>query len=253
MTRGSISFDRIADRYDETRGGEQRGQHVAAHIEPHVGEARRILEVGVGTGVVATALGRLGRPAVGIDLSAEMLSRAHERLGSRVAQADAHALPVPTEAVDAAYLVWVLHLVAEPRAVMAECARVLRPHGRLIAVAGHPRVERAGDMTEHNNALDTLRKSRRDTAEAIVGWATAAGLERVASSELEETFHQTPAGYADVLEKRTFSFIWDLDDGTWNEVVQPVIDSLRALPEPARPREVVFRRDLLVFEKPEGR
>ena len=104
----SISFDRIADRYDETRGGEQRGDTLAADIDPYLGDAERVLEVGVGTGIVAAGLGRLGRPVVGVDIAAEMLARAHERLGSRVARADAHALPVPTASVDGAYLVWVL-------------------------------------------------------------------------------------------------------------------------------------------------
>ena len=85
MTRKSISFDRIADRYDETRGGERRAQHVAAEIDPYLRDARRVLELGVGTGIVAAAMGRLGRTVVGVDISAEMLSRAHARLGSRVA------------------------------------------------------------------------------------------------------------------------------------------------------------------------
>jgi hypothetical protein len=93
------------------------------------------------------------------------------------------------------------------------------------------------------------RGSRRDTAEAITEWGTAAGLVRIADRELVDTFQQAPADLADVLEKRTFSFVWDLDDVTWNEVVQPVIDGLRALPEPTRPRQLVHHRDVLVFEK----
>src|SRR4029077_20612649 len=101
----SISFDRIADRYDETRGGERRGQHVAGQIDPYLGDGDRILEVGVGTGVVAASLRALGRNVVGIDISAEMLSRAHARLGSRIARADAHHLPIPRSTVDAVYLV----------------------------------------------------------------------------------------------------------------------------------------------------
>jgi ubiquinone/menaquinone biosynthesis C-methylase UbiE len=245
----SISFDRIADRYDETRGGVRRGELLAAEIDPFLGAARQVLEVGIGTGIVAAAFRGLGRIVVGVDLSAEMLIRAHDRLGSRVARADAHALPLPAASVDAAYLVWVLHLVADPATVLAECERVLRPGARLAIVAGHPRTEDAEDMTGYNNALNTLRKGRRDTADAIREWASASGLTSVAYRELVETHLSAPSEYAEVLEKRTFSFIWDLDDRTWNDVVQPVIDGLRALPEPARRRQVTFRRDLLVFER----
>jgi ubiquinone/menaquinone biosynthesis C-methylase UbiE len=249
VSRGSISFDRIADRYDETRGGERRGHLMAAEMEPYLGDSRRVLEVGVGTGIMAAAFTRLGRTVVGVDISAEMLSRAHERLGSLVGRADGHALPLPAASVDAAYLVWVLHLVADPAAVVAECARVLAPGGRLLIVAGHPRSDRAEDMTAYYNALDRLRKNRPDTVDAITEWATAAGLRHFAYRELEETSQSSPADYVDVLEKRTFSFTWDLDDRTWNEIVQPVIDGLRALPDPTRQREIVFHRDLLVFEK----
>jgi ubiquinone/menaquinone biosynthesis C-methylase UbiE len=245
----SISFDRIADRYDETRGGEQRGQAIAAEIEPHLGAARRILEVGVGTGVVSKAFDALGRTVVGVDISAEMLTRAHSRLGSRVARADGHTLPVPSATVDAAYLVWVLHLVADPPSVIAECARVLRGGGALVAVAGRVHADYA-DMTAHNDALDTLRNDRPDTAEAVAEWATAAGLHTIAHRELNESHEATPAQFADVLERRVFSFLWDVDDQTWSDVVQPAIDGLRALPDPTRPRPVVQHRDLLAFEKP---
>ena len=245
----SISFDRIADRYDETRGGEQRGDVLAADIDPYLGDAERVLEVGVGTGIVAAAFGRRGRPIVGIDIAAEMLARAHERLGPRVARADAHALPVPTGIVDGAYLVWVLHLVADPAAVIAECARVLRRGTRLVVIAGHPRTDDAGDMTEYTVALDKMRRHRPDNADAVVEWAEAAGLERLDHKELVETHSSSPADFADVIEKRSFSWIWDLDEQTWNEVVQPVIDGLRALPEPTRGRSVTLRRDLLAFTR----
>jgi len=248
VTKQSVSFDRIADRYDETRGGEQRGQLVAAEIEPYLARATPVLEVGVGTGIVAAALGRLGRTVVGIDISAEMLSRAHARLGSRIARADAHDLPVPASAVDTAYLVWVLHLVAEPDQVIAECARVLRPSGRIVVVTGRPRTQ-AEDMGGYEAVLDGLREGRRDTGGAVIQWATAAGLELVTRRELEDEHPASPAEYADVIEHRTFSFLWDLDDETWANVVQPAIDGLRALPEPTRPRRVIHRRNLLVFEK----
>ncbi|MBV8296215.1 MAG: methyltransferase domain-containing protein [Acidimicrobiia bacterium] len=247
VTSTSISFDRIADRYDETRGGERRGQLLAAEIDPWLGPGSRILEIVVGTGIVATALARLGRGVVGVDISAEMLGRAHVRLGSRVARGDAHALPTPSGAVDAAYFVWVLHLVGDPAAAVAEAGRVLRSGGRLVVVAGRPWTE-ADDMTEHNEALDGLRKNRGDTAEATAEWAAGAGLRGIEHRQLEEVFQQKPAELADALEKRTFSFLWDLDEDTWTDVVQPAIDGLRCLPEPTRPRRVVHHRDLLVFE-----
>src|SRR5438270_11795507 len=99
-------------------------------------------------------------------------------------------------------------------------------------------------MTDHNQALDDLRKNRPDTAKATTEWAAAADLERIVHRELEEVFQQRPVDLADALEKRTFSFLWDLDDRTWARVVQPTIDGLRSLPDSTRPRRVVHHRHL---------
>ncbi len=244
----SISFDRIADRYDESRGGEGRGQVMATEIEPYLAGASRVVEIGVGTGVVAAGLARLGHNVVGVDISADMLSRAHARLGARVARADGRSLPLRTDSIDAVYLVWVLHLVGDPSAVVAECARVLRPSGRLVVVAGLVHTE-PNDMAEHERRLDALRKRRPDTAESVSTWASASDLVLVDQRQLQETFEHSPADHADALEQRAASFLWDLDTATWAEVVQPVIDGLRGLLDPTRARRVVQYRDFLVFSR----
>jgi ubiquinone/menaquinone biosynthesis C-methylase UbiE len=244
----SICFDRIAARYDDTRGGLRRGSLFAALLDPHLGDARCILEVGVGTGVVATALTERGRTVVGIDLSAAMLERAKERLGPRVTRADAQHLPVGSQRVDAAYLVWVLHLVADPAAVLRECARVLAPGGTLLVIAGPPRTH-AEDMTDVTVPLDRLKSTRlrKDTVENVAAWATANGLQQRGVAETDHVFDQSPAELARDIENRVFSFLWDLDERTWNESAQPVVDALRSLPDPDRPRRASHRSDIHIF------
>ena len=91
----SLSFEPIADRYDATRGGEQRGQRTAANLAPLLDPAAPVLEVGIGTGIVALALRQLGFTVVGVDLSPAMAQRARRRLGPVVAVADAAQLPSP--------------------------------------------------------------------------------------------------------------------------------------------------------------
>ena len=107
-------------------------------------------------------------------------------------------------------------------------------------------------MSEFEAVLHGLRETRRDTGDAVTQWGTAAGLDLVTRREMVDEHPASPNEYADVVEQRTFSFLWDVDDKTWTTVVQPVIDGLRTLPDPTRPRRVVHRRDLLVFQKGRG-
>jgi ubiquinone/menaquinone biosynthesis C-methylase UbiE len=127
----SISFDRAAAIYDETRGGERRGQLTAEALAPLFAHSGLTLEIGIGTGLVGAAPQAAGRRVVGIDISIQMLQRAKGR-GLSVARADGLALPFASGAVDDAYSVWVLHLVADPAAVVREVMRVLRPGGRYV-------------------------------------------------------------------------------------------------------------------------
>src|SRR5687768_8365818 len=115
----SVSFDRIADRYDETRGGDKRGRELSGEVARWLvpGPA---LEVGVGTGLVAAGLTARGVPVTGVDLSPAMLARARARLGATVAVGDAMALPVASGSVANVYFVWVLHLVGDVPATIAE-------------------------------------------------------------------------------------------------------------------------------------
>ncbi|MGH3657634.1 MAG: class I SAM-dependent methyltransferase, partial [Micromonosporaceae bacterium] len=104
----SVSFDRVADVYDATRGGLTRGRRIAADIAPSLVPGIT-LEVGVGTGVVSRGLTELGHRMIGVDISQAMLAKAHARLGPVVARADASALPVPGGRVGNVVFVHVLH------------------------------------------------------------------------------------------------------------------------------------------------
>src|SRR5690349_5750214 len=90
----SISFDRIAERYDATRGGERRGTQLAADIAPLLEHSEPVFEVGAGTGVISLGLRRHGFATFGLDISGQMLARAYERLGPTLIQGDAMHLPL---------------------------------------------------------------------------------------------------------------------------------------------------------------
>jgi ubiquinone/menaquinone biosynthesis C-methylase UbiE len=144
--RSSLSFERIADRYDATRGGEQRGRRTAASLAPLLDPVWPVVEIGIGTGVIALGLRELGFAVVGVDLSPAMTQRARRRLGPVVAVADAAHLPVADAAIEQAVSIWLLHLVADRAAVMAEVARALRPGGRYLVSSARVGVPPTDDI-----------------------------------------------------------------------------------------------------------
>ena len=70
----SVDFGALADSYDAARGGAARGNAIEANST--------LLEVGIGTGVVAAALQQLGHNIFGADISEEMLSKAAKHIPS---------------------------------------------------------------------------------------------------------------------------------------------------------------------------
>jgi ubiquinone/menaquinone biosynthesis C-methylase UbiE len=247
-SRESVSFDRIADRYDETRGGEKRGRELSGEVAKWLVPGTS-LEVGVGTGLIAQGLTDRGASVVGVDISPAMLARAHARLGPRVAIGDAMALPVATGSVANVYFVWVLHLVGDVGATLAEAARVLRPGGRVIVLHGTPR-----QRTELDEALAPLapfRTIRQDETDTIAELARGMGLTEVHRGYTEGyPLRESPAYVAEQMERKTWSWLWKLDETQWQSVAVPTIAALRAMPDPDREREFLTDQPILVLSRP---
>ena len=112
----------------------------------------------------------------GVDLSREMLAVARanlERAGlshCMVRQGDITQLPLPADSADAVTLHQVLHYAADPAAVVAEAARILRRGGRLVVV----------DFAPHDQEILRDQHAHRRLGFAddeVAGWFAAAGLE----------------------------------------------------------------------------
>lgn len=247
--RSSRSFDRIADRYDDRRGGTERGVVLAADIEPWLSPGT-VLEVGVGTGVVSVALRALGLTVFGVDLSGGMLRHARQRLGPTVAQADATALPFADASVDNVVFVTALHAIGDVYGAIEEAARVVRPGGRVVAVHGIPR--RMPDDDDMNAAvapLAPLRDDRPDTAPTLDAAAAAADLRPAGVAWVASTgFAESPNEFATTIEERQWSYLWNVDDSTWRSVVLPVVERLRALHDPDRPRAYRLSPRLVAYQ-----
>jgi SAM-dependent methyltransferase len=237
----------MADRYDETRGGTRRGGIVAQAVATHL-KGHDVLEIGVGTGLVAAALAAGGRSVVGVDLSLPMLRHAHARLGAVVAQGDGYALPVRAGAVDSVVIVWVVHLVPDSGAFLADAARVLRPGGRIVVVSSGHIVEH-DEITRLSFGLAERIRPRPGDGPEELARVTSDRLAVVAADFTpSDTWQTSPDDEADRIEQRVWSSLWDVDDELWAREVTPVVRALRALPEPQRPRRHRSRHQITVLE-----
>jgi ubiquinone/menaquinone biosynthesis C-methylase UbiE len=250
--RESINFDRIADRYDATRGGEGRGRRLGADLACHLRAACPVVEIGIGTGVVALALRDLAFGVRGLDISAEMLARARERVGNVVVRGDATQLPLRSSCIHQAYSVWVLHLVADVRRVMDEMVRVLRPGGRYFVMDGR-------GYDEPQNAIDEIwmelesALGRSVPARRVLGFAEHAKDAGLSVVEVVPTGPYpvlvTATTAADNIESRAHSWTWSIPDGEWEPAARKAVAKLRALPNADEPVTRNDFQEILVLER----
>lgn len=134
-----VAYRRWAPVYDHTFGKvSNEGRRSAVQfINTRSGS---VLEVGVGTGL---SLGDYNRhlEITGIDLSPEMLEKAHERVAEQsltnvkgLYEMDAGNLSFADNSFDTTVAMYVITVVPEPEKVMRELARVTKPGGEVILV-----------------------------------------------------------------------------------------------------------------------
>lgn len=177
-----LSYDDEAERYDATRGGQERARAAAAAVAELVPGTGTAVDVAGGTGSVSAELGRLGWSVLVADTSAGMLRVAGRRLPGRVLQATATRLPLRSASVDLVTTIWLLHLlrVSEADQVVAEAARVLRPGGAFVTTVdkdlAHGRARRTNG--DHRERIEQVARRLGLTAtgstmfEATTQWAS---------------------------------------------------------------------------------
>lgn len=259
MTQGkrSTDYDPIAEHYDETRGGLDRGRRQARLLASLLNSAQDVLDIGCGTGVVGLGLVELGYRVTGVDLSGAMLRQALDRLDGRAVNGDAGSLPFAGGSFAQAYSVWVLHHVADIASVLREVARLLAPGGRYIVIP-------AGSDTfgEPDPALAIMEAMRRRLTRLERGWlgtaddlpplAAAAGLRVAAVHELgPHSYEESPETLASGIANRAYSYLQGVDEDAWKREVEPAIAAIRALPDADRAVKHWTRAfPMVVLERP---
>ena len=143
-------FDAIAPRYDlvnrimtfrlDTRGRRRAVRDLALAPQSVV------LDLAAGTGDLCVDLARAQLVPIAFDLSFGMLSNDHS--GSPRVQADILQLPIPSHSVDGIICGFALRNLVDLDQFFTECARVIRPGGRIALLdvgVPHNRLIRFGN------------------------------------------------------------------------------------------------------------
>lgn len=168
------AYDKWAPIYDLVYDGLTAPARRTA-VRAALSNGRRILEVGVGTGLSLRNYPR-ETEIYGVDLSYGMLVRAREKIVRRrlrhvrlIAAMDACRLGFADESFDAVVAQFVITLVPEPEVALKEMARVLRPGGEII-------------LTNHLGAEEGLQAAIEEKCASIakrIGWSTEFKLSRI--------------------------------------------------------------------------
>ena len=131
-------FSSGAGQWDRVRGELYGSRADLAPLAALLDPEWVVADLGAGTGQTTAALAPYVGRVIAVDESTAMLAAARRRLADHdnveVRSGSLEDLPIEAASVDAAILSLVLHFVVDPAAVIAEAARVLRRHGRLLIV-----------------------------------------------------------------------------------------------------------------------
>jgi phosphatidylethanolamine/phosphatidyl-N-methylethanolamine N-methyltransferase len=132
------AYRRQASSYDLAFGAVSAAARRRAVDAVNALPGRRVLEVGVGTGLALPHYDR-ARRITGIDLSADMLARARRRVSEQrldhveaLLELDAEATGLASASFDNAVAMFVASVVPHPRALLAELRRLVRPGGHIL-------------------------------------------------------------------------------------------------------------------------
>jgi len=128
---GSDFADDIERYYSPGRTWQSLAAGLAALLD--LGD---VLDVGSGDGAAASSLAPYCRSLTCVDSSGKMIEAARERLNryehASARVADVHDLPFVEGSFDAVLMFHTLTYAQTPERALSECARVLRPGGRLV-------------------------------------------------------------------------------------------------------------------------
>ncbi|MGA2112918.1 MAG: class I SAM-dependent methyltransferase [Anaerolineales bacterium] len=250
----SVSFDRAAETYDQTRDFPPGiSQAVASTLRARLSPQDKVLEIGVGTGRIARPLCAFGLPVVGIDLSRRMMARLVEKEAGEnrlpdLVQGDAVFLPFAKGSFGTIVVVHVFHLVGDLPACIQSVLRVLRRPGMMaVGWQWHPPdsasalVRRQWRLILQAQGADLSRPGLRGMGPALqLLEEHALRSEEAVAAEWEMS--RSPSEIVGEIGRRDHSSAWAVPDEIFPQCHQELVSWARkALPNWDQPRAELRR------------
>lgn len=230
MTENHLDYDPLAQAYAASRGAHP-GVVAAIQQAADTLHARRVLEIGVGTGNVLSALaGNFVR--LGIDPSRGMLDLAADHGELVLVRARAESLPFGDGSIDVAYSVDVIHHVKDRNAAACELFRVLRPGGLvLIATDSAEDIAARIPLASHFPETVAVERLRYPPIGTIEAELSSAGLQVESAVHVSRTYPLTDiTGY----ETRSYSSLLLISEADHERGLQRMRDDMTHGPIEAR-------------------
>lgn len=256
MDGGSVTFDRAAGYYDQTRGfppGVEQGVAETIARAAHLKPTDRVLEIGIGTGRIALPLAPYVRACYGVDLAASMIDRLVEKRDSEPVYpllADATRLPFADATFDAVIAVHIFHLIPAYKQAFQEAARVLKPGGVLAHGWNLRHVEGFLNQVWHaatgaSSLMLGISFEEREKMLPAHGWQLKS------DDHYPYLVERAPARFLEDMRGRVYSHCWTMPE----EVLQNGLAALRAYMaehgiDPEQPRAIETEFRVQTFQPP---
>lgn len=235
-------WGRVAEWYHETV--EDRASYQRDVILPNllrlidIKKGQKMLDLGCGEGLFTRRFAKAGAEVIAVDIAPELVALAGRLTASESSQyavaprffvSDAATIPmVPSGSQDVALINLALQNMENITAVFKECARVLRPGGKLFLVLNHPafRIPKASDWAWDQAESSEVIQMRRvwrymsESREKIDMTPSASAGRIPGKSEQTISFHRPLQSFVKLLGKAGLAVI-NMEEWVSNKRSQP--------------------------------
>lgn len=245
----AVDYDSIAATYDR-RFNTGQPEGIAETLVGLVRalKAKRVLEVGCGTGHWLGKLSLLVPQLFGLDLSAGMLHKALQSGSRNLVRGEARHLPFQGRCLDIVYCVNAIHHFFDAQAFVSQAGRTLKSGGALAVIGSQPLRKDSWYVYQYFEGVYRRDVERFPSWQQIQAWMQSCGFKRIELQPLEHIFeikHSRQVLKDPFLEKNSCSQLALLSDQAYTQGIARIRSDIKQAE--ARGESLEFVSDLKIF------